>query len=104
MAISATVHATVPTHNHALVFATVGFDSSYPTGGEAIAGSDVGLRSIIAGFAAGADDAKYHGFWDQTNLKLKLYVEDGTSGIEAEAANESDQSAVNVPVIFVGYQ
>ena len=102
MAASITVKATIPVENHKLVIAEVGFDDSYPTGGEAIAASDIGLQGIQFGIPGGVDDATYHAAWDQTNLKLLLYVEDGTSGIEAQAANTSDQSAVVVPVLFLG--
>lgn len=102
MAASVSVVATVPTNDHTLVFTNVTFDSSYPTGGEAISASDVGLQGILDALVGGADDATYHGYWDNVNRLLKLYVEDGTSGIEAEAANTSDQSAVVLPVLFVG--
>ena len=102
MAATVTVKRTINSQNEKTVYATIGFDSSYPTGGEAVSASDLGLQGILHGAAHGADDAKYHGYWDQTNLKMLLYVEDGTTGIEAQAANTSDQSAVVIPAVFVG--
>lgn len=103
MAATVTVLATIPTKDNDIVFATVGFDSSYPTGGEAVTAADLGLSGIVTGGAFGADDAKYHAYWDNANRKMILYVEDGTTGIEAQAANTSDQSAVVIPAVFVGY-
>lgn len=82
---------------------SINFDNSYPTGGEAIATSDLsGCSSIAFAQVGSVDDATYRCTWDRTNSKLKLYVEDGTSGIEAEAANTSDQSAVNIELLVFG--
>lgn len=103
MAIAITTKAEIPVHNHKIVIGSVAFDDSYPTGGEAIAASDLDMQGILFIVPGGVDDATYHAAWDQTNLKMLLYVEDGTSGIEAQAANTSDQSAVNVPFLAVGY-
>lgn len=76
-----------------LVFGTIQFDNSYPTGGEAIAVGDLGLSmgpsTILEIFTAfPADGANFSAF-DKANGKLKLFTADGT-----EAANASDQSAV----------
>jgi hypothetical protein len=40
-----------------------------------------------------------HVRWDRTASKLVIFIEDGTSGISAEAANASDQSLVTVEVL-----
>lgn len=81
----------------------VTFDNSYPTGGEAIAASDFGL-STIAFVAVNAQSGVVTKFvrWDSANSKLLIYIEDGTSGISAEAANASDQSAVTVDLLVIG--
>ena len=86
-----------------VVFATVTFDSSYPTGGEAIAASDFeNLDQIDYVSVNPVDVATNRVVWDRGNSKLKIFIEDGTSGIEAEAANTSDQSAVAVEVQVIG--
>lgn len=88
----------------AAVFATVTFDSSYPTGGEAIAASDFGLQTIVwVNVNAQTDVLTKHVRWVQSTSKLFIAVEDGTSGIEAEAANASDQSLVSVQLMVLGY-
>jgi len=102
MAISVAIHRTDAAENGKTVYASVTFDASYPTGGEILAASDFGLRGISSVTAGGADDATYHATYVRSTGGLKLFVEDGTTGIEAEAANASDQSAVVVPVIVTG--
>ncbi len=102
MALTFTVLATVRDGSGATVFATVGFDSSYPTNGEAIVADDFGLWGLSSLIPGGVDDAKYHAAWFHDLGKLKLYVEDGTTGIEAEAGSASNQSAIVVPVIVRG--
>lgn len=103
MAISVAVNATVSTSDHKLVFADVTLDSSYPTGGEAVTPEDFGLQGIVDVFTGSVNIATKRALFTQAGRLLKLYVEDGTSGIEAEAANASDQSAVVVPVQVIGY-
>ncbi len=87
---------------YTIVHGTILFDSSYPTGGEAVVASDFNLWGLDWVWTTGADDAKVRGAWDKTNSKMKLYIEDGTSGIEAEAGSASNQSAIILPVIAVG--
>lgn len=73
------------------------FDSSYPTNGEAIAASDFGGDEILSvSLNAAADVVTKFAYWDRANSKIKIFVEDGTSGICAEAGSTSDQSAVDV--------
>ena len=79
-----------------LVAATVAFDNSYPTGGEAVTASDFGLDSEIFAIIpanGGADVVSY----DRTNGKLTIHTADGT-----EATNASDQSAVSRDVLVLG--
>jgi hypothetical protein len=88
----------------AAVFRTVTFDSSYPTGGEAITAADFGLQTIVwVSVNALSDVATKHVRWDPTAGTLMILIEDGTSGISAEAANASDQSAVDAQVLVLGY-
>ena len=86
-----------------LVVATVTFDSSYPTGGEAIAVTDFpSLSSIDEVIVGSTDEAGISARWDKANSKLKLMDEDNTSGIEAEFANAGDASGVIVTLLVVG--
>lgn len=89
-----------------LKFVRVTFDNSYPTGGEAISPSDFGMsRIVFVSPGAISDVATKHVRWVEAAgaHKLQIMVEDGTSGISAEAANASDQSAVDVNVMVFGY-
>lgn len=84
----------------------VAFDSSYPTGGEAVAASDFGfdvsLDSVIVGAGSALVFTKIVR-WDPSTSKLTIGVEDGTSGIEAQAGSTSDQSGVvDVPIVAFG--
>lgn len=77
----------------------VTFDNSYPTNGEAITAADFGGDDLLfVGVNAASSVVTKSVYWDRTNSKLKIFVEDGTSGIAAEAANASDQSLVTVDV------
>jgi hypothetical protein len=85
-------------------FRTVTFDSSYPTGGEAITAADFGLQTIVwINVNAQSDVLTKHVRWDQAASKLFIAIEDGTSGIEAQAGNGTDQSLVSVQLMVLGY-
>lgn len=80
----------------------VTFDSSYPTGGEAIAASDFSANEILfVSVNAITDVATKHIRWDRAASKFQLFVEDAISGISAEAANASDQSAVDAEILVL---
>lgn len=81
--------------NKRLVVADVTFDSSYPTGGEAIAASDFGLSSIdtVLPYPHASRICTY----DDTNKKLLLHTALGT-----EASNASDQSTIAVRCEVLG--
>jgi len=82
---------------------TITFDSSYPTGGEAVAAASLGFTVAIESVIVGsADEAGISARWDSANNKMKLMDEDGTSGIEAEFANTGDASAVVVTIEAYG--
>ena len=86
-------------------FVKVTFDDSYPTGGEAITPANFGFSHKIIHVIPNAisDVATKHVQWDDANQKLLIMVEDGTSGISAEAANASDQALVSVYLSVFGY-
>lgn len=89
--------------NKRAVTATVTADDSYPTGGETLSPSLLGLSKLDAVIIASQDvTGGTHVIWDRANAKLKILVEDGTSGVHAEAANASDQSGVAVEVVAIG--
>lgn len=82
----------------------LGTGANYPTGGESVLPTAVGLRSRIdavipCGVArATADGATGRTLgWDDTNKKLQVY----TTG-SAEAGNNSDQSGQTARIMFVG--
>ena len=85
---------------------TVAFDSSYPDGGEAVAVTDVEMQSAIDGALVDSASAlvptKRVSF-DPSTSKLTVFIEDGTSGIEAQAGNGTDQSdIVDVQIMVFG--
>ncbi len=86
---------------------TVAFDNDYPTGGEALAYTDipgfqVEITTVLVGSQSSLVPTKVVS-WDPSTGKLVVNVEDATSGISAEAANTSDQSAVvDVPIVVFG--
>ena len=81
---------------------TVALDDSYPTGGEAVASSDfVQFSNIEAVLLGQTIIATKRIVWDPSASKIVLFIEDGTTGIEAQAANASDQSAVTDVQLFV---
>jgi len=87
---------------------TLAFDASYSTGGEALAASAVpgmstSIRAVFVGSQSSLVPTKVVS-WDPSTAKLVVNVEDGTSGIMAEAANASDQSGVvDVQILVLGY-
>lgn len=88
--------------SHQIRFGSMAFDASYPTGGEAFTAADFDLVQIVDFNVTSTDDAKYRASVDLANSKVKLYEEDGTSGIEAEEANGGNASAINFRVIVIG--
>lgn len=82
--------------NKRFVVATVTFDNSYPTGGEPLAASALGLASIDFLSLSGTNANTF--VWDRANNKIKAFVR--TTG--AEVANATDLSAVVLDVFAVG--
>jgi hypothetical protein len=83
---------------------TVTFDTSYPTGGESVSVGDLGFSVEIESLhIVSNDEAGISASWDATNSKIKLFDEDGTSGIEAEFASTGDASANIVSIEAFGF-
>lgn len=83
---------------------TVTFDSSYPTGGEAIAPGDLGFSVAIETVLIGSnDEAGVSARWDQANSKVLLFDENDTSGVEAQFANTGNASANVVTLEAYGF-
>ena len=81
----------------------VTFDSSYPTGGEAVTAGNFGFTLEILNVIAGQTNvAGIDAVWDSANSKVLLYDEDNTSGIAAQVADTTDMSATTVPVRVIG--
>jgi len=76
---------------------TVTFDSSYPTGGEAVAAADFGFNTEILTVLPVSDTGAEVTAWDSANSKVLVYTADGT-----QASNASDQSAVTATVRATG--
>lgn len=77
-----------------LTATTVAFDSSYPTGGEALTTAQLGLGSIDAVWVPnkGAHSFQY----DQANSKILAY----TNSDGAEVANTTDLSAQTAVLVY----
>ena len=78
----------------------VQFDSSYATGGEALAPADVGLDSILwfDGGAAAGRITEY----DYANSKLKAFQATAAAGAHAEVGAATDLSSITVRCLIVG--
>lgn len=86
-----------------VIDAKVTFDSSYPTNGEALAASDFqGLAQIDNLIVHSTSAALFRVIWDDTNSKLKVYEEDGTTGKEAEVGNTDNISTLTCLVQVTG--
>jgi len=84
---------------------TITFDSSYPTGGESLTVSNVGLSSKIE-FIAVTDASGYNFQYDYTNNKVLAYWpnSDATApSVGKQVANTTDLSAVTCNFIAFGY-
>jgi len=102
MALSVTETTKTVFGDKRVVFAQVTFDSSYPTGGEAVSADDFPSIStaieevaVLSSSPAGTEVVVY----DRANSKLLVFTADGT-----QASNASDQSGVdNVTLMVIGY-
>lgn len=96
MAITLTENKVIPIgQSEAIVFGTIAFDSSYPTGGEAVdAPGDSGYHHLQVGPAGG-----YVGYWDKANQKLIAYQQSAATSALTQVPNTTDLSAVSFPFI-----
>ena len=86
--------------NKRLVFGTLAFDASYPTGGEALTAGDLGLDKIDH-ITFTSDVVQC--YW--ASNKLLAYYGDNDAGADgefAQAANTDDLSAANVGFFAIG--
>lgn len=102
MALTITVNDFNVSGDQKVVYTTVAFDNSYPTGGEIVDVSMFGgvLRTIEDAILINPISLAVARFvaWNRTTKALRLYTALGT-----EAVNASDQSTVNdVRVVFIG--
>lgn len=75
---------------------TIAFDSSYPTGGESLTPSDLGIRTIDILLAAPAGGLMFE--YDNANQKLKAIYPTGGSAAPAALADP----AITVPTGATG--
>lgn len=80
---------------------TITFDSSYLTGGEAIAAAAVGL-GLIENLQLKQGEDGLVASWDRTNGTILLYDESGSDGALSEVGSGTNQSAVVLDFIAVG--
>jgi hypothetical protein len=99
---SAVVSAPTVFGDQQVRFARVTLDTSYATGGEPISPALFGLTSITALVITSANVASRRPVWVPATQRIRVFVEDGTSGIEAEAANASNQSTVVFEAMVIG--
>lgn len=82
----------------------VTFDSSYPTGGEALTPEDCGMQSIEAVLPQ-LGDTGYVVLYDRTNEKLLAYMGDNNNASDGpliEVANTTDLSTLDVRILVIG--
>jgi hypothetical protein len=83
---------------------TLTFDSSYPTGGEAITAANVGMNRAIDRIHFNAASG-YVFEYDKTNQKVLAYYADndgGADGALIQVANTTNLSAITASYIAVG--
>lgn len=101
MAISSTIVDQGVEGNKRVVTTDITFDSSYPTGGEAVTLSSVGLMNadyaVCNVKAIGGTVNVANVYYDRANKKLKVYDE-----TPAEVSNTADLSTLVAQVKFYG--
>lgn len=92
--------------NRRFVTATVQFDASYPTGGEAVSLADLGLTRLdFMWVSPPAGDFTYVVAWDgsTTAPKIKVYWSPvNPQSYSPEVSNTTDLSAISVRVFAFG--
>ena len=102
MAVTVTIkHATV-FGNKRIVVADITFDSSYPTSGEPLTATNLGLTNIELMLAA--PDGGYVFEYDHTNHLLKAFWGSATaSAVLAEVTNATSMSSIVSRIFAIGY-
>ena len=106
MALTVSIDHRTVEGNLRVIYATITFDTSYPTGGEALDPvTDLGVTSLIRMEIAPA--AGYVFEYDYTNNKVKVYGQEPTSattGVIAlsEVANATNLSTVSTKIKAYG--
>lgn len=77
----------------------VTFDASYPTGGEPLTATDLGLVDVfyLTGYAAG-----YVLVYDHANAKIEVFQSDDAVDPLDEVGNTTDLSAVTARIFAIG--
>ena len=85
---------------HKMVAVQITWDSSYPTNGEALVASDVGLNDILAVFGG---QAEYFVKWADGMLEAFWFDYDaGADGIAVEVANTTNLSTTPIWLLVLG--
>lgn len=100
MALTVTVNLKEHWGRKRVVFATLAFDSSYPTGGESLTAANLGLQKIDQLFAVGGG-AGYHFDYDLTNSKLLAYYSDLNAAGDGPDIQVPDTTDLSTPLAAV---
>ncbi len=102
MAATVTVDDRSVQGNKRVHYATVTFDNSYPTGGESVTASQLGLSGVSSVQtevkSVGGTVNVANVYYDRATSKFKVYDE-----TPAEALNTSDLSTLVVEAVAYGY-
>ena len=77
------------------------FDSSYPTGGEALTAGDLGFTAIHA-IMIDTETSGYVAQYDYSNEKVEVYEAGADGAALDEVGNTTDLSAVYIRVVAYG--
>lgn len=100
MAVSVTVNDRDVWGKHHVRWATITFDSSYPTGGEAVTAANFELselKNVLVTNPSIDDAAITSAIWDATNSKIIVIDEAGL-----QEGNTTDLSSTTLKVIAIG--
>lgn len=100
MAVAVTIDDRDVWGSHQVRWVTLTFDSSYPTGGEAVTAADFQLaeiKNLIPGAPSIDDEALNSALWDATNSKIIVVDAAG-----AQEGNTTDLSATTLQAIVIG--
>lgn len=100
MAVSVTINDRDVWGKHVVRWATVTFDSSYPTGGEAVTAANFELselKNVLVTNPSIDDEAITSAYFDATNSKIIVIAADGT-----QEGNTTDLSSTTLDVIAIG--